>query len=92
MHHIPAPLILVALSIALSPPDYLTNHDYLWTKISISESNTVPDTPRAAVLIVPIDPNDRFFKLVVTLPDDKISDQPRLLNPEIDGSPDSASA
>jgi hypothetical protein len=44
-------------------------------------------TPRAAVLIVQIDLNDRFFKLVVTLPDDKISDQPHLLNPEIDGSP-----
>ena len=44
-------------------------------------------TPRAAVLIVQIDLNDRFFKLVVTLPDDKISDRPHLLNPEIDGSP-----
>ena len=48
--------------------------------------------PRAAVLMVPIDPNDGFFKLAVTLPDDKIPDQPRLRNPEIDGSPDSASA
>ena len=50
------------------------------------------DPPRAAVLMVPIDPNDGFFKLAVTLPDDKIPDQPHLRNPEIDGSPDSASA
>ena len=34
--------------------------------------------------MVPIDPNDGFFKLAVTLPDEKISDQPRLRNPEID--------
>jgi hypothetical protein len=46
---------------------------------------------RAAVLMVPIDLNDGIFKLAVTLPDDKISDQPHLQNPEIDGSPNSAS-
>ena len=42
--------------------------------------------------MVPTDPGDGVFKLAVTLLDDKISDQPRLRNPEIDGSPDSASA
>jgi hypothetical protein len=48
--------------------------------------------PRAAVLMVPIDPYDGVFRLAVTHLDDKISDQPRLRNPEMDGSPDSASA
>ena len=50
--------------------------------------------PRAAVLMVPTDPNDGVFKLAVTLLDDKISDQPHLRNLEIlvDGSPNSASA
>jgi hypothetical protein len=38
------------------------------------------------------DPSDGVFKLAVTLLDDKISDQPCLQNPEMDGSPDSASA
>ena len=42
--------------------------------------------------MVPTDPSDGVFKSAVTLLDDKISDQPRLRNPEIDGSPDSASA
>ena len=41
--------------------------------------------------MVPIDPNDGFFKLAVTLLDDKIPDQPCLRNPEIDGSPNLAS-
>ena len=58
----------------------------------VRHSMTYTCPPRAAVLMVPIDPNDGFFKLAVTLPDDKIPDQPRLRNPEIDGSPDSASA
>jgi hypothetical protein len=42
--------------------------------------------------MAPTDPSDGVFKLAVTLLDDRISDQPRLRNPEIDGSPDSASA
>jgi hypothetical protein len=42
--------------------------------------------------MVPTDPSDGVFKLAVTLLDDKISNQPRLQNPEMDGSPDSASA
>ena len=42
--------------------------------------------------MVPTDPSDGVFKLAVTLLDDRISNQPRLQNLEIDGSPDSASA
>ena len=49
------------------------------------------NTLKAAVLKVLRDPNDMFFKLAVTLPDEKISDQPCLRNPEIDGSPNLAS-
>jgi hypothetical protein len=41
--------------------------------------------------MAPTDPSDGVFKLAVILLDDRISDQPRLRNPEIDGSPDSAS-
>jgi hypothetical protein len=46
----------------------------------------VSSPPRAAVLMVPIDPSDGVFRLAVTHPDDKISDQPPLRNPEMDGS------
>jgi hypothetical protein len=42
--------------------------------------------------MVPIDLNDGVFKLAVTHLDDKISDQPRLRNPEMVGLPDSTSA
>ena len=53
---------------------------YVWALM------TCESTPRAAVLIVPIDLNDGVFRLAVTHLDDKISDQPPLRNPEMDGS------
>jgi hypothetical protein len=42
--------------------------------------------------MVPIDLNDGVFMLAVTHLDDKISNQPHLQNPEMDGSPNLVSA